>query len=76
MEKPELLWPDIRDWYEKWQLKRLVEDDENLSYLTLTRAIGEAQDLSESSDESDRKLMEDVTEWLRQRLDKVGPESE
>jgi exodeoxyribonuclease-1 len=76
LEKPELLRPDIRHWYEKWQLRRLVEDDEDLSYLTLGRAIKEAQELSESSNESDKKLMADVTEWLRLRLDEVGAQPE
>ena len=61
---------------EKWQLRRLVEDDEDLSYLTLGRAIEEAQELSELSNESDKKLMADVTEWLRLRLDEVSAQPE
>lgn len=67
-ERPELLRPEIRSWYENWELKRLAASDEDLPFRTLKRIVEEACELSEESDSDDKQLMEEVAEWLKLRL--------
>ncbi len=71
-EQPDSLPPAVSAGFKKWRAERMLTEDENVPWMTIPKALREADKRLSDATEDDARLLQDVKRFLSDLANEVG----